>query len=114
MGGQGDYRMRATEEEITAALTKANFAVLEAEAERDHWRRSFGVVNAELRVLIGIWMARTHAKHILITEAEANQLKRSERLYVNNPDPGSRRYELREGKEAPMPESKFILPAGHG
>lgn len=106
--------MRATEEEIKAALVKANMAVVQADEERDHWRRSFGIVNAELRVLIGIWMARTHAKHILITEAEAMALKRSEKLYVSNPDPGSRRYELREGKEAPMPESKFILPAGHG
>lgn len=113
MGRQRDYMTRATEEDIARALANANNAVVLADAERDHWRRSFGTVNAELRVVIGIWMARTKATRIIITAEEAEKLKRSQKLFVSNPDEGSRMYELREGKEAPMPASRFII-AGPG
>ena len=101
---------RATDEEIKLALMKANAAILDAEAERDHWRNSFGLVQAELRVFIGIMLKRNHAKRMTISAEEAQALKRSQELYVSNPEPGVRCYELREGKEAPMPASDFILP----
>lgn len=100
---------RASSDDIARALANANNTVVMADAERDHWRKAAGLLQAELRVVIGVWMERTKATKIIITEQEAGQLSRAHKLYVGNPDPGTRQYELREGKEAPMPESRFII-----
>lgn len=100
---------RASAEDITRALANASNEVVIADAERDHWRKAAGLLQAELRVVLGVWMERDKVKRIVITEQEAAKLSRTHKLYVGNPDPGTRQYELREGKEAPMPESRFII-----
>lgn len=100
---------RATEDDVARALATASNAVVIADAERDHWRKAAGLLQAELRVVLGVWMARSKVKTIIITEAEAKKLSRAQKLYVGNPDPGTRQYELREGQEAPMPASRFII-----
>lgn len=103
---------RATEADIAQALSIANAAVLQAEAERDHWRRAAGLMQAELRALVGIWLTRTKRKKLTITQQDFDKLNTRAKLYVGNPDPGVRQYELREGKEALMPESNIIFVPG--
>lgn len=108
---------RATEAEIAHTLELANMAVLQAEAERDHWRRAAGLMETEIRMIIGVWLKRSRKTRILITADEFTKLDRNKKLWVGNPDPGVRQYELREGKQQMIPESNFILPpgaAGHG
>lgn len=104
---------RATEAEITATLNKALAAVEVAQMERDHWRMAAGKLETELRMVLGVWFKRSKKKRIAITEAEFQQLDRALNLFVGNPEPGVRMYEMRKGeKQKLMPESPFILPAG--
>lgn len=105
---------RATEQDIVQALSIANAAVLQAERERDHWRRAAGLLKLELRCVLGVWMKRSKKTRIQITDKEFNELDRNKKLYVGNPDPGVRRYEMREGQEQMIPESKFISEGGAG
>jgi hypothetical protein len=105
---------RATEAEVVSTLNKALAAVEVAQMERDHWRAAAGKLETELRMVLGVWFKRSKKKRLAITEAEFNSLDRALNLFVGNPEPGVRLYELRKGeKQKLMPESPFILPAGN-
>lgn len=92
----GDQIMHA---KIEDALTQAAAAVMDAQAERDHWRKAYAKVSVELRAVLGVVMRRKAVRRMTITEREFNQVDKNLRIAISNPEPGIRVYEIHDTGE---------------
>ena len=100
---------RATDEQIKQALTEASVEVIHAREERDHWRTSYETVQHEFRLVLAVLLGRQGTHKFVLTEAEANAVRRDLHLYAGNPESGVRVYELRVGEP-----QKIVLPPTGG
>jgi hypothetical protein len=82
--------------EIEDALTQAAAAVLDAHAERDHWRKAYAKVSVELRAVVGVVMHGKRTRRMVITEREFNAIDKNLRIAISNPEPGIRVYEIQD------------------
>lgn len=89
----GEQIMMANVED---ALTQAAAAVIDAHAERDHWRKAYAKVSTELRAVVGVVMHKKHTRRMVITEREFNQIDKNLRIAISNPQPGIRVYEIHD------------------
>src|SRR5471032_657394 len=85
--------------EIEDALTQAAAAVLDAQVERDHWRKAYAKVSVELRAVVGVVMHARHTRRMVITEREFNAIDKNLRIAISNPEPGIRVYEIHDTGE---------------
>jgi hypothetical protein len=93
--------MRQKVEEIREALVKASAAVLDAHAERDHWRLAYAEVSSEMRLVIAMLLKQTGRDRLVITEREYAAFDPALEVFAGNPEPGVRVYELRRRATGP-------------
>lgn len=106
--------VRATQEEIEQALMNASVAIEDAKLERDHWKNSFQQVQYEMLMLCCILFPKLGVRRLIVTEQEVSRIDKKLNLWVGNPEPGVRHYELREGEQqkvVPPATGGLIVPA---
>jgi hypothetical protein len=81
---------------IGKTLAEVAVELADAYAERDHYKRSFGVVQTEIKQLAGILLLKRPDKRLVITRRELEEIPRHLELHVGAPEDGVRVYELRE------------------
>lgn len=83
-------------QKIIIALVEANVAVMDAQAELNHWRVSFGKVQNELKAVLAVLFRRYRLKRFTITSAQVlESVPKGHDLWVGDPDPQTRVYEFR-------------------
>lgn len=84
---------------ISDALTQATVAVMDAQDEVNHWRKSFARIQTELKAVIAVVMARYRLPALELTSEEVARIPAGLELHVGDPSPRVRRYELKPGRQ---------------
>lgn len=92
---------RKMAEKIGQTIAEVTVELADAYAERDHWRNSFEVVQAELKQLAAIMLIKRPDKRLVITHRELQEIPRDLELHVGAPEAGVRVYELRLRENMP-------------
>lgn len=88
----GPHIFRVAKED---ALAQAAVAVLDAEGERDRMKLLLEAVRGELHALAAIQMRQRGVGRLVLTRKEFDAIPDGQEVFIEQPEPGVRVYELR-------------------
>jgi hypothetical protein len=79
---------------VGSTLAEIAVELMDAKGEAAHWKAAFEAVRDEIKILVAVSLRQRGASKLVITEKELRDLPQGTQLYVGNPEPGVRIYEL--------------------
>jgi hypothetical protein len=93
-----------------ATMAEIAVELMDAKMEAKHWKACLDACRAEIKVLAAVALAQLHQERLVITRKELGSIPKNTKLFVGNPEPDVRIYELRrETDHVDEPETVIFM-----